>query len=162
MLLAELASAAAQGVDLTDRISYLGNFVFQVKLYDNRIGAWVSQNVTFNGTLSQDSTEFYDPTPRTGDPATGVSEFWPLLFQRAYLEHFYNIDPMNTAALYNFNGELFHDQAAAAVTGRSARVPAAEDLSAPRCVRHHRCVVRGFHRGLSKLADATGRDRPCC
>jgi Ca2+-binding RTX toxin-like protein len=119
VILAELASASAQGVDLADRISYLGNYVFQVQLYDARISSWVNVKVTFNGTLSQDAYGFLDPTPRTGDPATGVSEFWPLLYQRAYLQYFYKIDPMNTAALRNFGGELFHDQAASAITGWS-------------------------------------------
>jgi len=119
VLLAELASASAQGVDLTDRISYLGNYVFQVKLFDSESNTWVNVDVTFNGTLAQANGQLFDPAPITVDPATGVRAFWPLLYQRAYLQYFYGINPMDTTALNNFSGELFHDQAAAAVTGWS-------------------------------------------
>jgi hypothetical protein len=72
-ILASLASLASKrDDDLADRITYLGKYIYQVELYRN--GASQLINVRFNGY-----TTIYDPTCKG-------TEFWPLLFQRAYLK----------------------------------------------------------------------------
>ncbi|MCA9054672.1 MAG: hypothetical protein KDA75_12595, partial [Planctomycetaceae bacterium] len=84
--LATLASAVTAGIDFAgSKITYLGNYVYNVKLYE--AGKAVYEKVTFDGTWSDN-----DPAPRVDSNGYSTPEFWTILMQRARLEHFYNIN----------------------------------------------------------------------
>jgi Ca2+-binding RTX toxin-like protein len=78
------AFAKTNPSDLAARIQYdkvLGDYL--VPIYQNN--HWTTQRVHFDGTWTDN-----DPQPRAG--ADGVSrDYWPLLYQRAYLQAF-NVD----------------------------------------------------------------------
>ena len=117
--LSVLATGADRGIDLAGRISYLGDFNYRVMLFDANVG-WVNVDVPFNGTLVRNGPDrLMDANPRQEDIASSVNEFWPLLHQRAYLQHFYGINPLDGAAVDAFGGENGL-QALTAVTGREA------------------------------------------
>jgi hypothetical protein len=69
-----LAAAAARGLNLGAKIQYLGNYQYRVEI--ERLG---SQTITFDGRVYQ--ADAY-PTVVDGH----IVSFWPLLFQRAYLQ----------------------------------------------------------------------------
>ncbi|MFO0879220.1 MAG: calcium-binding protein [Gemmataceae bacterium] len=71
--LATLAGVNAHGQNLKDRIRYLGNFRYGVRMFNG--ASWVEQEVTFTGYLYND-----DPTFNT------ESESYAILLQRAYLD----------------------------------------------------------------------------
>src|SRR5207237_10737785 len=55
---------------------------------------WVSETVTFDGGIVT------DPAGHRMDPYSAAEgEYWTVLYQRAYLKHFFNLDPMDGAAL---------------------------------------------------------------
>jgi Ca2+-binding RTX toxin-like protein len=114
VILAALSSAAESGVDLAERIRYLGNGQYTVLLYHPVTLEPTLVPVYFDGTwhsAPNDGTltsEFYnDPMPTTD------GEFWTILYQRAYLSLIDSISPGSHeyANLRN---------AVAAVTGRAA------------------------------------------
>jgi hypothetical protein len=74
VFLSSLASGASVGMDLASRVTYLGNFTFQVQLFNWDTEDVHYENVTFDGTLI------------TGDPASVGGEYWTVLYQRAYLQ----------------------------------------------------------------------------
>jgi Ca2+-binding RTX toxin-like protein len=74
VFLSSLASAASVGMDLESRITYLGNFTFQVQLFNWDTEDVHYENVTFDGTLID------------GDPVSMGGEYWTVLYQRAYLQ----------------------------------------------------------------------------
>lgn len=78
--LAALAAYARTGADLGRQITYLGNYQYDVKLFEN--GSWITQRVAFNGLWNDN-----DPAP---PPAAGsaLPDFWTILFQRARLSRF--------------------------------------------------------------------------
>jgi hypothetical protein len=71
--MASLVSCVQGGLNLASRISYLGNFQYNVPLFNGRV--WTNQVVTFDG-----STNKYDPQPAT------EGESWVILYQRAYIQ----------------------------------------------------------------------------
>jgi hypothetical protein len=73
-LISSIAAVSNSGVNLASRISYLGNGVYQVGLY-NATGGWITENVVFEGKLN------------SADAVPAVEgESWVVLTQRAYLE----------------------------------------------------------------------------
>jgi Ca2+-binding RTX toxin-like protein len=104
VFLSGLSSAAAQGMDLASRISYLGNFTYNVKLYNVETQAIDNREVVFNGFIytKPDGTRI---DPWQADP----EEFWTILYQRAYVQ-------MANYADLDFTDP---DDAMYAVTGRS-------------------------------------------
>lgn len=116
VVLAAMAGAVDRGVDLAGRITYLGDFQYRVKLFDANNGGWVNVEVTFDGELARRTNgALADTAPEDFDD--GVAEFWPLLYQRAYAQHFYGIDPTDGEAMAILDGEAFHHRAMTAVTG---------------------------------------------
>jgi hypothetical protein len=80
-LAASLAASAQAGRDLTSttRIQYAGHNHFWVRLYDPTTLSSDWRWITYNGTVL--GTD-YQPVGSDG------SDFWPLLYQRAYLDHY--------------------------------------------------------------------------
>ncbi len=120
-LLASLAGAA-QYTDLSANISYQGNFTYAVWLFDAGAGGWVQENVRFNGNMVRDSAG------QLADPASVTEgEFWTVVYQRAYLQHFYGIDvtDANQVIDFNRNGNLsdgeWPDRPIQAITGQATR-----------------------------------------
>jgi Ca2+-binding RTX toxin-like protein len=103
VFLSSLAGAAAQEMDLASRISYLGNFTYRVTLFNPESGIPVTQDVTFDGTLRT-----LDGGKTILDPIPASSEFWTVLYQRAYLQLMHSLDE-------NFKSA---DNALYALTGR--------------------------------------------
>jgi hypothetical protein len=105
-IMAVLAAAANSGVSFSDRITYLGNNTYQVKVYSSWLfGLWHRPRyevVTFDGTWydhdAQPTLErniFGEPT---GSP---TGEFWTTLMQRAVLQS-EGIDWRNPQAVENW------------------------------------------------------------
>jgi hypothetical protein len=80
VFMSSLASAASAGIDLASRINYLGNFTYQVLLFDWDAEDVHYENVTFNGTLAAE------------DPASVGGDFWTVLYQRAFLQMMAGLD----------------------------------------------------------------------
>lgn len=78
--LAALSSLALRGVDLAGRIRYLGDFMYQVEIFDKK-GKPAPQKVRFAGTGNSN-----DPNP------AAPGEFWTILFRRAFLKAYRAID----------------------------------------------------------------------
>jgi hypothetical protein len=112
-------AGAARNTSLIDRISYLGNFTYRVRLFDPDAGDWTSQDVRFDGTIVADSSG-NRMDPDSEGLADGVSEFWTILYQRAYLRYFEGIDPLNGDAVGAFGGESDGVQATRAILGDDA------------------------------------------
>jgi hypothetical protein len=98
---AALASAANTGIDLGSRIRYLGNNYYNVFLYE--VG-W--QRVYFDGTVY---TEDLLPTNQKmtapdGSTVYRLTNYWPLLFARAFLQYQAHVDwhhdPGNDSSWY--------------------------------------------------------------
>jgi hypothetical protein len=111
--LAGMAAATNQGMDLSQRITYLGNFHYQVSLFDRHSG-WTTRNVVFNGKMVRDGSG------RIVDPRVeNEGEFWTVLMQRAYLK-LMGFNPMRGSVVANnFPGDLI-ERALTTVTGKSA------------------------------------------
>jgi Ca2+-binding RTX toxin-like protein len=103
VFLSALAGGAHAGIDLESRISYLGNYTYNVQLYNPDTGNAYNQHVTFDGSISKINGKRWDPWPAQED------EYWTLLYQRAYLK-------MTNALGVNFKDP---DYAMSAVTHRS-------------------------------------------
>lgn len=69
--LGALSAAAKQGVNFASKISYLGNNIYRVKVYDTYV------NVKFDGSWTDN-----DPMP-----ANGQHESWTIIMQRARLNY---------------------------------------------------------------------------
>ncbi len=111
---AALATAARRGVDLADRIHYLGNFTYRVDLFDPGAGAWTTRDVHFDGTMVRTSEGWVT------DPVTTFEgKFWTVLYQRAYLE-LMGFNPMSGNQVANFPGDS-PNNALAVVTGTPVR-----------------------------------------
>ncbi len=84
-ILAPLSAAASKGMNLagSDRIQYVGNNYFQVRLYDDVGHAWFWQTTVYNGI------------PVATDPGPSPEgDYWPILYQHAYLDRWVGGDPM--------------------------------------------------------------------
>jgi uncharacterized delta-60 repeat protein len=111
---ATMAELAFQGVDLSQRIHYLGNNVYSVALYDRNVKSnpWtggyhpVSELVYFDGTRTKADLAF--------DPAQS-GESWPVIMQRAIIEAVEQFDP--SESITNPHGGDAAD-ALAVLTGR--------------------------------------------
>ncbi|MBO0700154.1 MAG: hypothetical protein J2P46_17270 [Zavarzinella sp.] len=112
--LASLAAVAHTGrVDLARQISYAGEDTFTVRLFAAD-GSWTDVAVTFNGDVTADATGVYDClSGREG-------EFWPLLYQRAYLMTL-GYDPSSPESVAAFPGEPDSGRALTAITGSASR-----------------------------------------
>ena len=81
VFLSALAGGAHQGIDLASRISYLGNYTYNVQLYNPATGTAYNQHVEYNGTIMKTgSGKRKDPRSAQED------EYWTILYQRAYLK----------------------------------------------------------------------------
>lgn len=78
-MLAPLAEMAQNGYNLASQVTYAGNGLFDVKLFQN--GKWETQRVAFNGTWNDN-----DPAPSRDAQGRTTSEFWTIIFQRARLQ----------------------------------------------------------------------------
>jgi hypothetical protein len=114
VFLSSAAAAVKQGVNLADRISYLGDFTYQVSYYDTKLKGWAGEKVKFDGTMTTYNGYLMDPL------AAVEGESWVILMQRGYLQHFYKLNPLSGASMASFGGEYNANQAEAALTGRTA------------------------------------------
>jgi hypothetical protein len=103
VFLSALSGGAYQGIDLAGRISYLGNYWYNVDLYNPAAGKVYHQNVQYNGTIDYGGGKRRDPASADED------EYWTILYQRAYLK-------MTHTLGVNFTNE---DYALSAVTHRA-------------------------------------------
>jgi hypothetical protein len=84
--LSTLAAAVRVGISFgAPKISYLGNYVYNVKVYEGARAVY--EKVTFDGTWSDN-----DPTPAVDSNGYNLPEFWTILMQRARMEHFYGVN----------------------------------------------------------------------
>ncbi|HJZ94388.1 MAG TPA: C2 family cysteine protease [Gemmataceae bacterium] len=111
--LASLAGVAHTGlIDMGGQISYVGDDTYNVRLFVN--GAWQDVSVFFNGEPTRDDNGIYDVrSDREG-------EFWPLLYQRAYMLMI-GFDPYSAASMASFDGEARGDQSLTMISGWSAQ-----------------------------------------
>jgi RTX calcium-binding nonapeptide repeat (4 copies)/Calpain family cysteine protease len=130
--LASLAGVANTGlIDLGGQISYLGNDTYTVRLFVN--GFWQDVEVHFNGTPTQDANGIYDVrSDREG-------EFWPLLYQRAYMLMI-GYDPYSAASMASFDGEARGDQSLTMISGWSAQTALIDATMTPESLQG---MVRG-------------------
>jgi hypothetical protein len=96
ILLASIASALKQGMDLSNRVQYLGNYTYRVSFE----GGKKFQNVLFDGTIFNNAKG-----DRLDPGAAAPGESWVIIYQRAYLKAYFNIDAWNTKAVDEFSGE---------------------------------------------------------
>lgn len=80
-ILSPIASAAQSGINLKDRITYLGNGQYNVKLMHPN-GTSFFEKVSLEGGKYD-----FEPTPSTSNGIPGA-ESWVILFQRAILKQF--------------------------------------------------------------------------
>jgi Ca2+-binding RTX toxin-like protein len=116
VILSSLSGAAAAGIDLASRINYLGNYTYQVMLYNPDTELPMYQPVTFDGSFEMIAAGQKDPAPAE------EGESWTLLFQRAYLKLMADLEA-------NFKDA---DNALFALTGRCVE---AGDFDDPGSVR---------------------------
>src|SRR5262249_5503819 len=108
VFLSSLSGALLQGINLAGRITYLGNYTYDVQIFNADSKQMIDQAVTFDGTLTSD------------DPGTLVEgEFWTVLFQRAYLAMMSNLNKSYTDPNY----------AMSAISGRAVQTfePGSDD-----------------------------------
>src|SRR5262245_40982551 len=83
-LLAAIGAVAQSGVDLTQRITYLGNCNYRVMMFDLNTRLPVYETVRFDGTLAQGlvngENQQADPFPRV------EGESWVIIMQRAMFQ----------------------------------------------------------------------------
>jgi hypothetical protein len=103
-------AAASRFYDLSGNISYEGNFTYAVWLFDEAAGGWIQERVTFDGTLRTAVGSQFDPTSAT------EGESWTIIYQRAYLQHFYGMGDSNWILSAWFDGET-GEQPLKAITG---------------------------------------------
>jgi hypothetical protein len=105
-LMSTLAAASYQGIDLTSRISYLGNYEYNVMLYNPAFGYFMPHKVKFDGTMLIRSSDnkVVDPVS-VNSSDRGASEFWTVLYQRAYLKYFQNRDITSVDSVMSFTSD---------------------------------------------------------
>ena len=104
-LMSTLAAASYQGIDLTSNIRYDGDAHYSVRMFNTAINQWVWIGVNFDGTvLKNDSGKNVDPDLPTTS-AQGTSEFWTLLYQRAYLSYFQGKDVTSVESVMSFTSD---------------------------------------------------------
>lgn len=110
--MAALMAATKQGIDLSDRIEYVGNFTYRVKLYNPAARAWTKVEVKVDGTTVRNVYGW------SVDPLTvPETEYWTVVMQRAYLK-LSGYNPMNgQATSAAFPGDYLN-RTLAIVTGR--------------------------------------------
>ena len=95
-------------IDLARQIAYVGNDTYTVRLFVN--GFWQDVQVWYNGDLTTDANGIYDCLfDREG-------EFWPLLYQRAYMLTI-GYDPYSAASMATFDGEWNGNRALTTISG---------------------------------------------
>ena len=104
IFLSSLASVAAAGGNLADRIEYVGGTEYRVHLYNWENMALEAETVYYDGTFSD-----FDPQPVDTD------EFWTILYQRAYQNMWSRIGTGWVADGIGFDEE----EALFALTGRT-------------------------------------------
>ncbi|MCC6417709.1 MAG: hypothetical protein IT429_05615 [Gemmataceae bacterium] len=124
------AVAHAEGATVANGIAYVGGFTYRVSLFraspDGAAGQWVTQDVYFDGTLTS-----ADPQP------TGEGKFWPILYQRAWLQE---------RAALGLSDLATPAEALTAVTGRPATGFLATDEGAFRqALAEGRLMVASSH-----------------
>jgi Ca2+-binding RTX toxin-like protein len=104
-LMSTLAAASYQGIDLTSKITVESPFYYKVRMFDTAVNQWVSIGVNFEGKLLQnDDGRNVDPEPVTTG-AGNVTEFWVVLYQRAYLKYFKNRDINDVDSVMSFTSD---------------------------------------------------------
>jgi hypothetical protein len=127
VFLASLAGVAHTGlINLARQISYAGEDRYTVRLFV--AGAWRDVAVTFNGDLTADAAGVYDClSDREG-------EFWPLLYQRAYMLTI-GYDPYSPASMAAFPGEWDGDRALAEISGWPSQTVPVDATLTPQALR---------------------------
>jgi hypothetical protein len=104
-LMSTLAAASYQGIDLTSKITVESPFYYKVRMFDTALNQWVSIGVNFEGDLLKDDDgKFVDPKPVTTG-AGNITEFWVVLYQRAYLKYFKNRDITDVDSIMSFTSD---------------------------------------------------------
>lgn len=122
VFLSSLAGVAHTGhMNLARQITYVGDDTYSVRLFVN--WAWEDVKVGFRGDLTSDAAGTYDClSDREG-------EFWPLLYQRAYLRTI-GYDPYSAASMATFAGEDNGNRALTEITGWDSQTsPVAGNLN---------------------------------
>ena len=157
VFLSSLASAASVGMDLASRITYLGNFTFQVQLFNWDTEDVHYENVTFDGTVI------------AGDPASIGGEYWTVLYQRAYLQMMARISENFRQPEYAMfaltgrgveDGDSPSDIAEALYHGRIVTAEAADD-GGPVYEKHAYTVLDAYYQNdewFVRLRNPWGRD----
>jgi hypothetical protein len=123
-IVASLAAVTMQGTDLTDRISYMGNGVYRVSLFQfedptNRETSSLrshTEYVRFTGDrLAEDAAITGDSGNLTSD---GTADFWALLMQRAVLQAVSRWDATQSVETPHSGGPL---DALRMITGKSGQ-----------------------------------------
>ncbi|HYO25753.1 MAG TPA: hypothetical protein VEQ85_12490, partial [Lacipirellulaceae bacterium] len=82
-------AASSRWHDLSQNISYEGNFTYAVWLFDESIGQWTQERVRFDGSSRTMTDVNFDPK------SVVEGEFWTIVYQRAYLQRYYGFDDSN-------------------------------------------------------------------
>jgi len=144
--LAALAAGVREGIDFTQRIAYMGDNWFRVRL----LGGNGDQSVYFNGIWTDN-----DPAPVNGAP-----EFWPMMMQRARLQALginWSVPQDDNLLHQQTNGRYGSPaDALSAFTGRStAMVTTAQVAVDPQGLRNAilsgYCVVAGSNTAASGI-----------
>jgi len=127
VFLASLAGVAHTGlIDLAHQITYLGHDTYAVRLFV--AGAWQDVSVLFNGDVTHDAAGVYDCLSNTS------GEFWPLLYQRAYMLTI-GYDPYSAASMATFDGEWDGNRALTEISGWASRTDPLDAFTAPETLR---------------------------
>ncbi len=92
-------AACSRFQDLAANISYEGDFTYAVWLYDDEMGGWFQERVHFDGSMRIALGEQFDPI------SVAEGEFWTIVYQRAYLQHYEGINDSNWILTALFDGE---------------------------------------------------------
>lgn len=115
---AAISSVASKGVDLASRITYLGNNMFRVGLYnftrDTRVLVWTTEDIYFDGSLFPSGDVRPNPLEKS---ANGFRESWVIITQRAILQAISRWDPTQSIANPHSGGAT---EPLSMLTGRAA------------------------------------------
>ena len=169
VFLASLAGVAHPGqIDLARQVTYVGNDTYTVRLF--LAGAWQDVPVHFDGDVVQDAAGIYDCLGRR------EGEFWPLLYQRAYMLTI-GYDPYSAASMAAFDGEWDGNRALTEISGWASRTDPVDAFTPPEVLRgllqdgyainslydgHEYAVVNVFRSGgrwYARLYNPWGQDR---
>jgi Ca2+-binding RTX toxin-like protein len=156
VFLSALSGAAAAGIDLASRISYLGNYTYEVMLYNPGTEQAEYRQVTFDGTLQTYTLDLFGLPPQTGqiDPSPAPDqegESWTLLFQRAYLQMTSALGEAISLLAVDFTDAQI---AMYALTGRSVSIADGDygDAGSVRAaLQAGQVVIAGNHGGETSL-----------